>query len=193
MALTASGQVVCWGDGSAGQTNVPTDLARVLAIAAGGDHTLALKRDGTVVAWGRNDFGQTNVPSGLSNIVAIAAGDRHSLALSGDGTVTSWGAPPAAPLGLANVAGIAANGLHSLALVGAALPPVPPRFSAVSWRDGVIELQVTTEPGRIFRLETSSSLVTWTPWITLTNLNGSMSCTGTNAWDSPCFYRAVIP
>jgi hypothetical protein len=94
---------------------------------------------------------------------------------------------------LANVAGIAANGLHSLALVGGVLPPIPPCLSAISWSDGVVELQVTTEPSRVFRLETSSDLVTWTPWITLTNLSGSMSCTGSNAWASPCFYRAVIP
>ncbi len=29
-------------------------------IAAGSDHTVALKSDGTVVAWGRNYYGQCN-------------------------------------------------------------------------------------------------------------------------------------
>jgi hypothetical protein len=42
----------------------------VVAIAAGGFSSLALKSDGTIVAWGSI----TNVPSGLSNVVSIATG-----------------------------------------------------------------------------------------------------------------------
>lgn len=64
---------------------------RVVNIASGEFHSLALKADGTVVAWGRNDEGQTDVPPGLSEVVAIAAGDSHSLALKADGTVEAWG------------------------------------------------------------------------------------------------------
>jgi alpha-tubulin suppressor-like RCC1 family protein len=37
----------------------------VKAIAAAGNHTLALKDDGTVVGWGDNGFGQLNIPSGF--------------------------------------------------------------------------------------------------------------------------------
>jgi alpha-tubulin suppressor-like RCC1 family protein len=66
-------------------------LTGVVAIAAGGAHSLALKSDGTVVAWGSNFSGQMRVPSGLSGVVAIAAGDAHSLALKSDGTVVAWG------------------------------------------------------------------------------------------------------
>ena len=74
-----------------GQTNVPSGLSNVVAIAAGGDHSLALTAEGRVVAWGDNDYGQTNVPSGLSNVVAIAAGEYHSLALTAEGRVVAWG------------------------------------------------------------------------------------------------------
>ena len=67
-------------------------------IAAGGDHTLALKSDGTVWAWGSNHTGQlgdgttTNRSApvkinGLSNIIAIAAGNTHSLAINDQGRV----------------------------------------------------------------------------------------------------------
>jgi alpha-tubulin suppressor-like RCC1 family protein len=34
----------------------------VVAIAAGGRHSLALKNDGTLLAWGRSNEGQIAVP-----------------------------------------------------------------------------------------------------------------------------------
>src|SRR2546429_460501 len=89
---TVSGTVVAWGCGSfsdAGQCSVPSSLGDVVAIAASGGHSLALKSDGTVVAWGcvGLDWDQCNVPSDLSSVVAIAAGDISSLALKSDGTI----------------------------------------------------------------------------------------------------------
>jgi hypothetical protein len=84
--------VRAWGSENLfGQCNVPSDLTNAVAIAAGGDHSLALRSDGTVVAWGQSAHGQCNVPSGLSNVVAIAAGAYHSVALKSDLTVVSWG------------------------------------------------------------------------------------------------------
>src|SRR5207249_2552057 len=103
-----------WGDNSAGQlgdgsgSNSPrpvqvAGLTGVIAIAAGGWHSLALTNDHTVWAWGLNENGQLGIgataPSqtkpvqlpGLSNVVQIAAGFRHSLALTHDLTVWAWG------------------------------------------------------------------------------------------------------
>ena len=79
--LTQGGTVVAWGGNSDGQTTVPAGLSGVVALAAGGFHTVALKQDGTVVAWGHNTSGQTTVPAGLSGVVAIAAGGSHTVAL----------------------------------------------------------------------------------------------------------------
>ena len=86
-----AGTVVAWGDNSFGETNLPANLNNVVAIAAGGFHSLALRADGTVVGWGDNTVNQSTVPSGLSNVVAIAAGENHSCALKKDGTVVQWG------------------------------------------------------------------------------------------------------
>ena len=40
--------VVCWGANNYGQCSVPFGLATTTSVAAGGNHTVALKGDGTV-------------------------------------------------------------------------------------------------------------------------------------------------
>jgi hypothetical protein len=102
-------------------SDVPAGLTEVVAISAGGHHSLALRRDGTVVAWGDNSHGQTRVPSGLSDVIAISAGNDFSLALKRNGTVLGWGnnqdGQINVPDGLSGVTAISAGGF-SLALVG---------------------------------------------------------------------------
>ncbi len=121
LALRADGTVWAWGHGPQGQLGdgaavtrtVPVQvlqaaapLSGVVAVAAGGSHSLALKADGSVWAWGYGYFGaigdgartQRNravqVP-GLAGVTAIAAGDGHSLALQTDGAgagrLWAWG------------------------------------------------------------------------------------------------------
>jgi alpha-tubulin suppressor-like RCC1 family protein len=70
LALASNGTVWAWGNNFGGQlgigqsgnlTNHPVQvlgLSNVTAIAAGANHSLALKNDGTVWAWGYNDYGQ---------------------------------------------------------------------------------------------------------------------------------------
>lgn len=135
LALKIDGSVWSWGSQDRGQLGVPgasddtqspvrvrtsntspplSYLDGVSDIAAGGEHSLALK-DGTVWAWGYNDFGQIGYPPtptplfpiqsfarqvpGLTGIVQVAAGDDFSLALKSDGTVWAWGSNELGQLG----------------------------------------------------------------------------------------------
>ncbi len=86
-------------------------LDRVVAVAAGTHHTLAIRDDGTLWTWGNNAFGQLgngqwgldahsaapvqvlgpNGEGALTDVVAVAAGWDHSVALRKDGTVWAWG------------------------------------------------------------------------------------------------------
>ncbi|KAF8051523.1 hypothetical protein N665_1712s0006 [Sinapis alba] len=85
---------------------ISEDLSRkIISIAAGEAHTIALTGDGCVYSWGRGMFGRIGtgretdelVParvefkSPATRIVGIAAGAYHSLAVSDDGSVWCWG------------------------------------------------------------------------------------------------------
>ena len=161
MALKSDGTVWAWGANNAGQVGDGTTTNRLTpvritpaapvfpltfqAVAAGNDHSLALRNDGTLWAWGANASGQLgtgnttpslvpvqvqNLPLGLS-VTAIAAGDGFSVVLLSDGTVRTWGRNdqgqlgnddtvasyvPETPVGLGNtVTALAAGDNHVLA------------------------------------------------------------------------------
>jgi alpha-tubulin suppressor-like RCC1 family protein len=163
LVLRRDGSVWAWGENEAGQLGdgslvttspwgkaLPVRVALpggVVALAAGGDHSLALLSNGTVWAWGYNQGGNLGVghtgtyqltPApvlGLSDVVAIAAGYDFSLALRRDGTVWAWGRndvcqlgngrgglafegpyPPTQVQGPSGVTDIAAGEYHALAL-----------------------------------------------------------------------------
>jgi alpha-tubulin suppressor-like RCC1 family protein len=114
VALKSDGTLWAWGwngkgqlgDGTNTDSNVPVQITTVdnnwVTIAAGQDHTIALKSDGTLWAWGFNFLGQLgdgtntdrNCPVQIgtdTDWVAIAAGDNHTIALKSDGTLWAWG------------------------------------------------------------------------------------------------------
>ncbi|KAL3650797.1 hypothetical protein CASFOL_007200 [Castilleja foliolosa] len=84
---------------------------KVISIAAGESHTLALTGDGKVYSWGRGTFGRLGTGSEEDRhfpvrvrffgsederdeklkIIEVAAGAYHSLALADDGSVWGWG------------------------------------------------------------------------------------------------------
>jgi hypothetical protein len=102
------GTVIAWGKNDKGQSTVPNGLTHVTLIAAGGDHTVALRTDGTVIAWGNPEA--TQVPSFPTKVKWIDAGINFSLAVLDDGRVVGWGrAGPARqiPANLGNVVAVA--------------------------------------------------------------------------------------
>ena len=148
-----NGSAWAWGDNRDGQlgdgdtTDSSTPLAvaglnKIISIAGGGSHSLAVTADGKVWSWGANASGQlgtgTNSDSAkpleipnLSGISAVAAGEEHSLALSDDGKVWAWGENSSGQLGdgttvnrntpvqvelPTDIVAIAAGKVHSMAL-----------------------------------------------------------------------------
>jgi len=85
-----SGTVIAIGyNNEYGQLDV-SDWEDIIAIAAGGAHTVGLKSDGTVVAAGSNSSYQCDVSS-WEDIVAIAANGLHTIGVKSDGTVLAVG------------------------------------------------------------------------------------------------------
>lgn len=160
LALKSDGTVWAWGNNASGQVGDNSTTNRLAplritpaapvfpntfqAVAAGHDHSLALRNDGTVWSWGANAHGQLgtgtttaslvpvqvqNLPVGLT-VTAIAAGNGFSVALLSDGTVRAWGrgdkgqlghdddtpsSSPVEPVGLGNtITAIAAGDDHVL-------------------------------------------------------------------------------
>jgi alpha-tubulin suppressor-like RCC1 family protein len=131
LALTERGRVFAWGKNDHGQLGnnstvdsyapVAVDTTGVLAgkrivdIAAGDKHALALDENGAMYAWGDNSYGELGNDSStdssvpvevyvsrdiyLQTIIAVAAGKDFSLALSREGHVFAWGKNRSGQLG----------------------------------------------------------------------------------------------
>lgn len=126
LALCTDGSVVTWGYNNFGQlgtgdnstvsSKVPVAIGgfgelagkSVVAVRAGGTHSLALCADGTLAAWGWNKYGQLGVPGITQSPIAVATGNTvariaiggsHSLALEADGRVFAWGDNASGQLG----------------------------------------------------------------------------------------------
>ncbi|GAA2758957.1 cell wall anchor protein [Actinopolymorpha rutila] len=105
------------GDGTTTSSITPVQVAqgampagtRVVAISAGGNHTVALDANGQAWTWGQNNSGQLGdgsttsrtapvqvaqgaIPAGTKLIaVAAAVGGEHTVALDADGRAWAWG------------------------------------------------------------------------------------------------------
>jgi alpha-tubulin suppressor-like RCC1 family protein len=142
LALKTDGTVWSWGWNSQNQLGYTTTtafgsnpqqvpgLTDVIAVAAGWEYSLALRRDGTVWAWGDNSrgqlgFGATSLKElprqipGLSGVTDIAAGDLHAIFARSDGSVWVSGTE---------------NSLHQLGIPGVTKALVPTQIPGLSLR-----------------------------------------------------------
>jgi len=98
--------IISWGRDNWGEGTPPAGTNNVIAIAARGNYSLALKSDGKVVLFGSLSGAP---PTGLTGVTAIAAGNNHSLALKSDGTVVGWGQNSSGQVNIpANLTGVIA-------------------------------------------------------------------------------------
>lgn len=92
---SSTSAVAAWGwnfyGQSSGAAQVPEPV-NFVQVAAGRDHSLALRASGEVVAWGSNSSGQSAVPANLPPARYVAAGFFFSMAILEDGTLKGWGA-----------------------------------------------------------------------------------------------------
>lgn len=88
LVLKKDGTVQSYGVNDMGQINVPPGLSNVIALAAGGYYSAALKADGRVAVWGQV-YGSHKSADSLSNIVQIASSTIGLFALGADGRVTT--------------------------------------------------------------------------------------------------------
>lgn len=113
-AVTASGQVRCWGSNHSGQLGDGSTVTKVVpvavlglpttavAVAAGDSHSCAVLADASVHCWGSNSEGEIgpNAPFGSQRAVrvpigapavSITVGYRHSCARLAKGGAVCWG------------------------------------------------------------------------------------------------------
>ena len=123
-ALSSSGEIYAWGNGSSGQlgdgtttsSDTPVEVSSpgviFTAISAGLFHAVALGANGDAYDWGLNSSGQlgdgtttdSTVPVPVAPLpgvqfTAVAAGGAHTLALGSDGNVYAWGNGSSGQLG----------------------------------------------------------------------------------------------
>lgn len=109
------GDLYCWGSNSYGQLGVSTpsysstpmkvsNLASVVAVAVGYEHTCAIVFGGDLYCWGRNNYGQVGLGNNttatysspqkvtsLTNVVAVTSKGSHTCAVNASGDAYCWG------------------------------------------------------------------------------------------------------
>ena len=97
-ALTATGNAVCWGNGSG--TPAGVGGGSFTRIAAGDTHACAITAAGAASCWGSGNWGENGTTTTVAAPVAltggvvfksITAGARHSCGVATDGETYCWG------------------------------------------------------------------------------------------------------
>jgi hypothetical protein len=96
-AMTASGDVLAWGDNSNGKASIPPlpPGTTYVDFACAAQHTVLVRSDGQAIVCGPNQWGEGNVPALPSGVTYVAC-DAHegkTVLLRSDGQALSFGQP----------------------------------------------------------------------------------------------------
>ncbi|KAM4709463.1 putative E3 ubiquitin-protein ligase HERC6 [Discoglossus pictus] len=169
VAVCSQGNVYSWGDGSEGQLGNGqfmkqcvspkriTELSKIkiIQIACGHFHSIALSEDGKVFSWGQNSAGQLGLGKQIPNqarpqlvtslkgipLAQVTAGGSQSFALSMSGTVFGWGKNNAGQLGFktkSNAAMFKPYAVSSLRNLGVVFISCGDEHTAVLTKDGSV-------------------------------------------------------
>ncbi len=89
--LVAESFVVGWGKNGMVPPAVQREAERVVALAGGDRHSVALLADGTVLEWDEAREFRPPIPADLESVEAIGCGDGHTVALEKGGRFRTWG------------------------------------------------------------------------------------------------------
>lgn len=105
VGVDKDGYVYEWGQLTKNLKKIPADMGKVVDIAVGQDHVLAINDKGTLYTWGFNRMGLNVIPPELKGkkIADIEAGYQVSVVVTEDGKVVSWGNTSAVDISTANV------------------------------------------------------------------------------------------
>ncbi|QOY89885.1 InlB B-repeat-containing protein [Paludibaculum fermentans] len=164
--IAAEGRLLSFGYYYSPSSGTPKDLSDVVAVSAGSDRALALRKNGTVVEWANSGLLSSPVAQGLTNVVAVSSGYYYSFALLSDGTVVAWGygstAPPAT--GWSNIVALATADAFCLALradgtVSGVGTDNNGELSIPSNLSNVI--QVSANSGMVLALQSNGAVIPW--------------------------------
>lgn len=93
VGVDKDGYVYEWGQLSKNLKKIPYDMGKIVDVAVGQDHVLAVNDKGKVFTWGFNRMGLNQIPAELQGkkIRDIEAGFQTSIVVTADGKVVSWG------------------------------------------------------------------------------------------------------
>ncbi len=121
--ITSDGRILVWGgneggslgNGTKANSFIPLDITnsgaldnkKIITLAAGDNHCVALDEDGEIYSWGHNYYGQLGDGSNVSHLypkriyregilagkvaISIAAGDHNTFVISSDHKIFGWG------------------------------------------------------------------------------------------------------
>jgi hypothetical protein len=139
---------------------------------------------------------QVSFPGGATN-AALPRQQLQTITLtnwSSGSFVADWYDPAAATF-VGTTTTVSTNGVLLLPLpdftvdLAAILYP-PPTLSVLGLATNAVKLQLQSETGGHYTIESSADFRTWSPWVTITNESGTYSWTAPISGDAPVFLRA---